>query len=558
MTWLKRLLFHNGLLILVGFLSFALFLSDFADGSWFLRFWNIAIAGGIVFLIYRKTHFDVKFSIKSFLIIFLLFIFHQSALWGIKTFPLNDPQLVILTLQMPIDGFSFIFIKNYMLKVFLPCLALSFFVSIFIKPWFESIKKKKHILPFAIIFVTVSTALTLYNNIPIHLYQDYLSDDNLILHESKFFQNNYTNSDTISIIENNDSTKNLILIIMESIENSFVDSASGGNQQTNLIPELLPMDSNEYHFSHNSLVGGGFNTIGANTTISATIAKTTGAPVLVRRNFSDTLLEKVPSIYNFLQKFGYYNVFIQGTDAKFAGTKNFALAHGINTLYDIHSLTQADMENKYRHFHAFEMGITDRTILDISKHILDTLSKKQHFSLTIATIETHFPYGFFNKNCEDKPRDFSEQATFEATIRCASKDTRNFISWVKNQPIFQNTEIIIVGDHLFMGDYLVDKSEKDRRWHDLFISPTKKPLNTNREFTSFDIAPTIMESLGFSINNHKMGFGVSLFSNESTLVEKIGIDSLNRELTNMKKSVEYNDLSRPGKVNHILQQAPSN
>lgn len=558
MTWRKQLFFYNSLLILVGVLSIALFLSDFADGAWFLHFWNTVIAGGIVFLIYRKTHFDVKFSIKTFLIIFLLFIFHQSVLWGIKTFPFNDPQLVILTLQMPLDGFTFIFIKSYILKVFLPCLALSFFTSIFIKPWIESTRKKNLILSVAIIFATISSVLTLYNNIPIRMYQNYLSDDNLILHESKFFQSNYIHSDTITIKKSYDSTKNLILIIMESIENSFVDSASGGNQQTNLIPELLPMDSNEYHFSHNKSIGGGFNSIGANSTISATIAKTTGAPLLVRRNFSDTLLEKVPSIYNLLQKFGYYNVFIQGTEAKFAGTKNFLLAHGINSLYDIHSLTQADMENKYRHFHTFEMGITDRTILDISKHILDTLSQKQNFSLTIATIETHFPYGFFNQKCEDKPHNFSEQATFEATIRCASKDTRSFINWVKKQPFSQNTEIIIVGDHLFMGDYLVDKSEENRRWYDLFIAPAVKPLNTNRKFTSFDIAPTIIESLGFSINNHKMGFGVSLFSNESTLVEKIGIDSLNQELTNMKNSIEYNDISRPSKANHILQPAHPN
>jgi len=75
--------------------------------------------------------------------------------------------------------------------------------------------------------------------------------------------------------------------------NSFADSASGGNLSINLMPKLPPMDSNEYHFFHDNLVGGAFNSIGANSTISATIAKTTGTPLLERRYFSDTLLERL-------------------------------------------------------------------------------------------------------------------------------------------------------------------------------------------------------------------------------------------------------------------------
>jgi phosphoglycerol transferase MdoB-like AlkP superfamily enzyme len=366
-----------------------------------------------------------------------------------------------------------------------------------------------------------------------------------MLHNSSFFHDNYISIDTVVVQKKSSEIKNLILIIMESIENTFADSASGGIQQKNLIQELMPADSNEYHFSSNGLIGGGFNTIGTDLTISATIAKTTGLPVLLKNTYSDTLLEKVPSIYNILQKFGFSNVFIQGTDANFSGTKNFVLSHGIHTLYDIHSLKQQqDINEQYRNFRSFEVGITDRTILDISKHILDSLTKKEHFSLTIATIETHFPYGFYNKACEDKPINSTEQATLEATIRCASKDMRNFVNWIKQQPFYPNTEIIIVGDHLFMGNYLVNNS-KNRRWYNLYINPAIKPQTTKREFTSFDIAPTILESLGFTIENHKMGFGVSLFSEESTLVEKIGIDLLNKELTDMQKSVEYNELSHP-------------
>lgn len=532
-------------------LSIAFFLSIFANGSWSIQSWNMVIAVGIVYLIYKKYLFHIKFNILTFITICLISISHQTIIWCIKTFPLNDPQLVILTLQMPLDGFTSIFAKSFIIKVVLPCLITSFFISLIIEQYVRVLNKKKIFFATIILIFSLFNILTIYDSgIPIYMYKECLSNDNLLLVKSNFFQDNYTNIDSVKIEKTDGKTKNLVFIIMESIENSFADSISGGVQQTNLIMELMPKDSSEYHFSFNQVVGGGFNTVGTLNTISATVAKTTGVPLLLRRNYSDTLLEKVSSIYDVLNKYGYNNIFIQGTDANFSGTKNYVLAHGINTLYDMHSLKKKqDIETKYRNFRTFEAGITDRTILEVSKFILDTLASKEHFSLTIATIETHFPYGFYNKNCEDKPNDSSEQAMLEATIRCASKDMRRFISWIKNQPFYPNTEIVIVGDHLFMGNYLINANEKDRKWFNLFINPSLKPSDTKREFTSVDIAPTILESLGFSVEKHKMGFGVSLFSSEKTLVEKIGINALNREFANMRKSVEYNNISQSININ---------
>lgn len=549
MILFSRTFFCKSFLSLVEIVSVSFFLSDFFEMSWFFHYWNTAVAVGVVFLIFKRTGFQTKFNIITFLTIWILFVCNQSFTWAIKTFPLDDPEQVVLTLQMPTDGFVFIFVKTFILKILLSCLFVSFFISILIEPLIQNIKKKRIFVVVTFVFFLASCVLTVYNNIPINLYRDYFSDDTLILQKSEFFQKNFVNIDSVSIQQDFPKTRNLILIIMESIENSFVDSALGGSQYENLIQELMPEDSNEFHFSNNNLIGGGFNSRGADLTISATIAKTTGCPLLFTRYFGDTLLERVSSDFDILQRNGYHNVFIQGTDANFSGTKNFVLSHGVNTLYDMHSLKKSqDIDEKYRNFRSFEAGLTDRTVLNISKHILDTLAKNKNFSLTIATIETHFPYGFYNKNCENKPKDHSEQSLLEATIKCASKDVRDFINWVKKQSFYPNTEIVVLGDHLFMGDYLVNKDISKRRWFNLFINPKTVPLNLKREFTSFDIAPTILESVGFTIENHKMGFGVSLFSSESTLVEKINIDELNIQLNLVRKSIEYNKMIYPANV----------
>lgn len=62
-----------------------------------------------------------------------------------------------------------------------------------------------------------------------------------------------------------------------------------------------------------------------------------------------------------------------------------------------------------------------------------------------------------------------------------------------------------------------------------------------------DIAPSILESIGFEIHGHKMGFGTSLFSDERTLLEQNGSISLNQSLSSLITSYEYNALSLPQK-----------
>lgn len=52
-----------------------------------------------------------------------------------------------------------------------------------------------------------------------------------------------------------------------------------------------------------------------------------------------------------------------------------------------------------------------------------------------------------------------------------------------------------------------------------------------RAMTHFDWAPTILESVGARLPEGRLGLGVSLYAKEQTLVERMGIERLNRELT---------------------------
>ncbi|MBO4556333.1 MAG: hypothetical protein J5706_06195, partial [Elusimicrobiales bacterium] len=62
------------------------------------------------------------------------------------------------------------------------------------------------------------------------------------------------------------------------------------------------------------------------------------------------------------------------------------------------------------------------------------------------------------------------------------------------------------------------------------------PANENssvrrkRELTQIDMFPTILEAAGFSIKGHRLGLGVSVFSEEKTLAEQYKKNELRHRL----------------------------
>ena len=108
------------------------------------------------------------------------------------------------------------------------------------------------------------------------------------------------------------------------------------------------------------------------------------------------------------------------------------------------------------------------------------------------------------------------------------------------QEWFDNTVIAVMGDHAMMAaPELIGFKDANitHYWLDFFINSSRNAESYNREFTSLDMFPTILESMGAEIPNGALGLGRSLYLNGPTLLEKYGIDSLNRALG--KRSVEY-------------------
>jgi len=131
---------------------------------------------------------------------------------------------------------------------------------------------------------------------------------------------------------------------------------------------------------------------------------------------------------------------------------------------------------------------------------------------------------------------------------CASKQLDDFLMWCSEQPFYENTTIVVLGDHESMSSEFfqdVDNAETtgsiNRKVYNAFIHAVVEPVKEeNRLFTTLDFFPTTLAAMGVKIEGDMLGIGVNLFSDKETLAEKYGYEYLFGELE--KGSDFYNEV----------------
>ena len=104
--------------------------------------------------------------------------------------------------------------------------------------------------------------------------------------------------------------------------------------------------------------------------------------------------------------------------------------------------------------------------------------------------------------------------------------------------------IVLVGDHLTMDSNFCDDTPEGyvRCAYDVFINPSVSPVQEkNRACTTLDFMATTLGGLGVEIEGNRVGLGTNLFSEEETLLEKLGGDLGAMDAEFAKKSSFYQD-----------------
>lgn len=336
-----------------------------------------------------------------------------------------------------------------------------------------------------------------------------------------------------------ETKRNLVYIFLESMEVTFSDTEAGGPILDNYTPELAALAQQNINFSHNANVGGALSFAGTTWTAAALVSQTSGVIVQVPLLADDyggenSYIPGLVSLGEVLEKEGYQQTLLFGSDAAFGGRDSYFSEHGSYEIIDIHALKdQGRLPEDYLEWWGFE----DEKLFGFAKEELTRLAScDKPFNFTMLTADTHFPDGYVCRLCGEE---YEEQ--YPNVLRCSSKQIYEFISWIQEQPFYENTTIVISGDHLTMDpDFLEDVDENYvRTVYNCIINAPITPSNEkNRQFGTFDLFPTTLAAMGVTIAGDRLGLGTNLFSDKQTLTELYGFEVLNYEF--QKNSDFYN------------------
>ena len=357
--------------------------------------------------------------------------------------------------------------------------------------------------------------------------------------ESDFIEDNYADPEKVAL-SFPEEKRNLIYIFLESMETTFAQPEAGGKITEDFIPELSQLAKENVNFSNNEGLGGSLSLSGTTWTAAAMVSQTSGIPVKVKISADaygkdGEYLPGAVSLGEILRKQGYNQTLLIGSDADFHGRQPYFSLHGGYNILDTDSLKETGrLDPDYREWWGFE----DEKLFDFAKEELLRLSKEDApFNLTMLTADTHFPDGYKCRLCDDK-----HEEQYANVLSCSSKQVYEFISWIKEQDFYENTTIIICGDHLTMDAQFLDEIDEEyvRTTYNCIINPAAEAKNTrNRSFASIDMFPTTLAAIGVKIDGERLGLGTNLFSGEKTLCEQYGFETLDLELR--KNSEFYNE-----------------
>lgn len=359
--------------------------------------------------------------------------------------------------------------------------------------------------------------------------------------KSKFIEINYVYPEKTEI--NFKEKRNLIYIIVESLETSFFTKEQGGYWDYEVIPELynLTIDNDSVAFYNKNKNEQMTMLTGTTWTTAGIVSNTTALPFKIpidgNSYHSNNFMNGSYALGDLLKDNGYYNELISTARTNFGGVNEYFTKHGNFNIIDDNNINQYGFTINKNDRN--DWGFNDKVLYEIAKERLNTLSKNDEpFNLQLITIDTHFTDGFIYDFSFNK---YNTQ--YENVYATSDALLVDFINWIKEQDFYKNTTIVISGDHISMQeDFFSSRgiNYNDRYIYNCYINPAVKPNKyENRIYTELDTYPTIVSAIGGEINGNRLGLGVNLFSKQRTLAEKYGLNELNEEI--LKKSKFYNE-----------------
>ncbi|MGN0971433.1 MAG: LTA synthase family protein, partial [Aristaeellaceae bacterium] len=287
--------------------------------------------------------------------------------------------------------------------------------------------------------------------------------------------------------------RNLIYIVAESLETTYVSTEQGGWQEENLMPCLTALAESNLYFPGRQTPSGLSNLSGTSWTMASLLAQTSGIPFAfpVDGNAMETqeyFAPRLTTLGDILAAQGYSQEFLCGSDASFAGRRKYFTQHGGYEIFDLFTAReQGYIDQDYYVWWGFE----DSYLFQIARDEATRLAaQEQPFNLTLLTVDLHHFEGYICPECDGE-----YGYTTADVVNCTDRQIADFVAWCQDQPFWENTTIIVTGDHPRMDGALVEEATDAQRtiYHCLLNLPAEAQGRTEeRTFTTLDLFPTTL------------------------------------------------------------------
>lgn len=484
-----------------------------------------------------KKWLKITGAVCSFIIITVAVLICFSIKWMFDTWTNLSMEELVYHLTAPLEGTNEEMVWQYVRVCVVPTILIMAGISALVVFGRKKEKPYWRVIAGAVVISVLAQTCSVYGAWKKLDIGGYMANQGEV---STFIDDNYVDPRSVEITFP-EQKRNLIYIFLESMETTYTDTENGGASEKNVIPELttLAQENEDFSGKDDTALNGGYSMPGTTWTMGAMFGQTSGLPLNISidandMDTQDNFFPEIITIGDILESAGYSQTLMLGSDATFGGRRNYFTQHGDYNIKDYnYAIEQGWIPEDYKVWWGYE----DQKLFSYAKEELQNLAAcSEPFNLTLLTVDTHFEDGY---PCEICPTTYGDNQ-YANVMACSSKQVDEFVKWIQQQDFYENTTIVISGDHPTMDSDFCEDVDEDytRKVYTTYINAEEDALSSRRVYTTFDNFPTTLGALGVQIEGDRLGLGTNLFSSTQTLVERYGIDMEESEL---KKKSELID-----------------
>lgn len=317
---------------------------------------------------------------------------------------------------------------------------------------------------------------------------------------------------------------NLLVIYLESIERTYSNEIFG-----DAYAELDALGEQGIVFE------GVRQMENTGWTMAGMIASQCGVPLMPAGLLHDSQFEPLSKVVpgvdclgDVLAEQGYRLSYLGGASTQFAGKGLFYRGHQFNTVKGREDLEPQLDDPDYVN----SWGLYDDTLYDITAEEIRRLDSEDDgpWGVVNLSLAGHAPHGFPSQTCIDRQGEFDGQDILYS-VECSAWLAKDLIERLESEGLLDNTLVVVLSDHLTMRVSVWDQlTALDRDNTLIMLGDNIEPQRIQRDATMLDVFPTLLDALGFELEENRAGLGASLLSDKPTLVEVHGLNVLNERL----------------------------